>query len=181
MRRLHQEDLCQALGLTPDYKYHARVALPSFAALAQLLNDHGGRPGADRLAVAEATLFHYLVGNADAHAKNISLLHDGGRVRLSPLYDIVSTAAYPELTRSLSLRVGDAFDPEEVGTVEWDDFAGDLRLSRTGFRGRRRRLAEVVRERANDLREEARRDGWYDAVIDAIVATVDARVRRAIA
>ena len=52
--RLHQEDLCQALGLTPDFKYERRErTLPSYGALAELLDDHSLRPGADRLAAAQ--------------------------------------------------------------------------------------------------------------------------------
>ena len=52
--RLHQEDLCQALGLTPDFKYERRERiLPSYGALAELLDDHSLRPGADRLAAAQ--------------------------------------------------------------------------------------------------------------------------------
>ena len=39
-----------------------------------------------------------LIGNADAHGKNLSLLlPPGGRVRLAPLYDVMSTVHYPEV------------------------------------------------------------------------------------
>ncbi len=42
------------------------------------------------------TLLDMVVGNADAHAKNLSLLHpEPGVVRLAPAYDILSTAYYP--------------------------------------------------------------------------------------
>ena len=163
VRRLHQEDLCQALGLTPDFKYqHPDWTVPSFKALAGLLNDHGARPGADRLAVAETTLFSYLVGNADAHAKNISLLHQNGRVRLAPAYDLVSTASYPDLNRELALAIGDEFDPDNVGSAEWDDFGAELHLSKTAFRPRRMRLTKLVRDRATALRETSLRERWHD-------------------
>lgn len=56
------------------------------------------RPAADRLAFIRALVFHYLVGNADAHGKNYALLHRGLTPDLAPLYDIVCTAAYPRLT-----------------------------------------------------------------------------------
>ncbi|WP_196807526.1 hypothetical protein [Candidatus Solirubrobacter pratensis] len=44
-------------------------------------------------------------------------------MRLAPLYDVISTAAYPELSQNLSLGIGDVFEPDAVGLGEWDDFA----------------------------------------------------------
>jgi serine/threonine-protein kinase HipA len=178
--RQHQEDVCQALGLTPDFKYqHPGWELPSFAALADLLNRHGLRPGADRLAVAEAAVFNYLVGNADAHAKNMSLLHEPSGVRLAPLYDVVSTSVYPSLNRDLALGIGDVFDPSEVGPTQWDDLASDLGLRGTAFTGRRRQIVDIVRANAEALRDESKEGGWYDEIVDAIVTTIGERAARA--
>jgi len=180
VRRRHQEDLCQALGLTPDFKYQQPDwTLPSYAALARLLNEHGSRPGADRLAVGQATLFHYLVGNADAHAKNISLLHEeDGRVRMAPLYDVVCTAVDPDLHRDLALSIGDEFDPARIGEIEWDDLGTDLGLGGTAFRKLRRQFARRVDDAARSLREEALRDAWHEPVIDAIAEVISQRAGR---
>lgn len=179
-KRRHQEDLCQALGLTPDFKYQQPGwRLPSYAGLAELLDAHGLRPGADRLAAAEAAVFHYLVGNADAHAKNTSLLHERAGVRLAPLYDIVSTAAYPDLNPTLALSIGDAFDPDRVGLAQWSDLATDLGLQAGAFSRRREELVARVLERAAALRDEAREQGWHDGVVDEVVDTIGRRATRA--
>lgn len=179
-RRRHQEDLCQALGLTPDFKYqHPGWRLPSFEGLAELLDAHGVRPGADRLAAAEAAVFNYLIGNADSHAKNLSLLHEPSGVRLAPLYDVVSTSVYPGLNRDLAMGIGGVFDPEEVGPVEWGDLASDLGLRAGAFAGRRARLVDRVTAEAAALRDEARDRGWHDEVIDAVVAIIGERADRA--
>jgi serine/threonine-protein kinase HipA len=176
VRRRHQEDLCQALGLTPDFKYqHPEWRLPSFEALANLLNGHGARPGVDRLGTADAAVFNYLVGNADAHAKNISLLHDPNGVRLAPLYDIVSTGAYPDLNSDLALGIGDEFDPDRIGTTQWDGLASDLGLRAASFARRRAALADSVVGHANALRAEAEYEGWHDPVIDRIVSIIRER------
>lgn len=177
--RRHQEDLCQALGITPDFKYqHPGWRQPSFAGLAELLDRYGLQPGLDRLAAAEATVFNYLIGNADAHAKNVSLLHEPDGVRLAPLYDLVSTSAYPDLNRQLALGIGDVFEPDDVDSVAWEDFAIDLGLSPSAFHRRRARLADVVLGHALALRQEAQAQGWHDAVVDRIVAIVRDRVSR---
>lgn len=174
--RRHQEDLCQALGLTPDFKYqHPGWRLPSFAALGERLDRYGIQPGADRLAAAEAVVFNYLIGNADAHAKNLSLLHESGGVRLAPLYDVVSTAVCPALNRDLAMAIGDAFDPDAVGPTDWGDLASDLGLRAAAFSGRRAQIVDTVIARAEALRNEARDEGWHDEIIDAIVRTIEER------
>jgi serine/threonine-protein kinase HipA len=177
--RLHQEDLCQALGLTPDFKYQRQGwRLPSYAGLAGLIDEHSLAPGLDRLAAARAVLFNFLVGNADAHAKNISLLHVEGGVRLAPLYDLVSTAAYPELSTELSLSIGDELDPDAIGHVHWLDLAYDFGLEPAAFERERRDLAERIGAEAVTLRERALAEGWHHECIDATLETFAARSPR---
>lgn len=180
-RRLHQEDLCQALGLTPDFKYqHAGWRLPSHKGLAELLSAHSLQPGVDRLAAAYAAVFHFLIGNADAHAKNISLLHVAPRVRLAPLYDVVSTAAYPELSRELALSVGDELDPDAISSVHWSDLADDFALNASAFGHARRQLAGRVATEALRLREKARAEGWHHPCIERILEVIAARTPRVV-
>jgi serine/threonine-protein kinase HipA len=180
VRRLHQEDLCQAIGITPDFKYQLPDwRLPSYKALSDLLAAHSARPGADRLAAAEAAVFHFLVGNADAHAKNISLLHDVDGVRLAPLYDVVSTEAYPGLNRQLALGIGDEFNPDAIGAIAWGDLAFDFGLNVTAFAGRRALLVTRVMNAAAALRDQSHADGWHDEMIDTILDVIAARAKAA--
>ena len=180
-RRLHQEDLCQALGLTPDFKYQKDGwRLPSYQALAELLDRHSPSPGLDRLAGAHAAVFHFLVGNADAHAKNIALLHAGGGARLAPLYDVVSTAAYPELSTELALSIGDELDPGAIGSIHWSDLAHDFGLHAVAFARARRRLAERVAAEARVLRDEAHARGWHHPCIETILDVIAARAPRVV-
>ncbi|MHB1537451.1 MAG: HipA domain-containing protein [Solirubrobacteraceae bacterium] len=178
-RRLHQEDLCQALGLIPFFKYQQPgAALPSYAALAQLLEEHSLAPGADRLAAARGAVFNFLLANADAHAKNISLLHEPGGVRLAPLYDIVCTGAYADVNPELALAIGDELDPERVGAGHWSDLAYDLDLNPRAFERARGDLARLVPARAAELRDEARAAGWHRPILDEIVEIAGRRARR---
>jgi serine/threonine-protein kinase HipA len=178
-RRVHQEDLCQALGLTPDFKYQkAGWQLPSYRALADLLDEHASSPGLDRLAGAKAAVFHFIIGNADAHAKNISLLHARDGVRLTPLYDVVSTAAYPELSTELALSIGDELDPDAITSIHWSDLAHDFGLHAGAFEGVRQRLGYTVAAEALQLRDEALAQGWHHPSIDTIVDVIASRQPR---
>jgi serine/threonine-protein kinase HipA len=179
--RIHQEDLCQALGLSPSFKYQREGwRLPSYAALSRLLDEHSAAPGADRLAGALAATFDFLVGDADAHAKNVSLVHAHDGIRLAPLYDVVSTAAYPELDRSLALAIGDELDPDAITSIHWADLAEDFGLNARAFGRVRSRLAERTVTEARALAGEARASGWHRASVDAILKTIEARFPRVV-
>lgn len=177
--RVHQEDLCQALGLTPDFKYQKEGwRLPSYAALAGLLDEHSPSPGLDRLAGAQAAVFHYLVGNADAHAKNISLIHGEDGVHLAPLYDVVCTAAYPELDTDLALSIGDELDPDSITSIHFADLADDFSLNATAFERTHANLGERVALQAPSLRDEALEEGWHDPCIERVLDVIASRVPR---
>jgi serine/threonine-protein kinase HipA len=178
-RRVHQEDLCQALGLTPDFKYQRDGwQLPSYRALAALLDEHSPFPGLDRLAGAQAAVLHYILGNADAHAKNISLVHTPDGVRLAPLYDVVSTAAYPELSTELALAIGDQLNPDAITSIHWSDLARDFNLNATAFERVRRELRDRVLVEAPRLRDKAHTEGWHYPSIESILDVIADRGTR---
>lgn len=121
---LHQIDGCQLLGHGSAWKYERTGALVSLAKLAHALRELGVR-GKDMLAFQRWVMFNYLVGNADAHAKNLSLLIDGGRpgYRLAPFYDLVCVRAYGDT--GLALFIGDEDTFDSVGMHSWEAFCQD--------------------------------------------------------
>lgn len=179
-RRLHQEDLCQAIGLAPGFKYASPDRpRPCFRDIADVLDQHGSQPGRDRLTAGRSAVFNFLVGNADAHGKNVSFLHGGGKVRLAPLYDLLSTAAWPDLDRDLAIAIGDEFDVDAITSVSFDDLAGDLGLNVAAFSRERRGFVTDLGVAARDLLEVARREGWHHPVLDATAAVIADRAPRA--
>ena len=92
VERIHQEDLCQAIGVSHDKKYEENGG-PSLARIADLLQATAGPDSVE--ALLRAVTLNVLIGNGDAHAKNFSLLHEpSGALRLTPLYDLLSTLFY---------------------------------------------------------------------------------------
>lgn len=103
--RIHQEDFCQALRVGPDRKYQA-LGGPSLANVAQVVEVAVGPEALE--ALLRAVVLNVLIGNADAHAKNFSLLHlPDGSMQLAPLYDLVSTLSYPGLDPELAMYIDD--------------------------------------------------------------------------
>ena len=106
MRRIRQEDICQAMGILPENKYEEDGG-PGIRTTAEVIRKFSSAPGEDMRRFAEIIVFNYIVGNCDSHGKNYSLLHfDDGRVRLAPFYDLLSTTVYEDISRSLSMRIG---------------------------------------------------------------------------
>ena len=117
--RLHQEDMCQALGIMPENKYQSDGG-PGIKEIYDLLKLHSVMPIIDLRFFITEILFNYLIGNCDAHAKNYSILYDKkGNARLSPIYDVVSTKAFPSLTKKMSMKIGTHYDLEKINK---DDF-----------------------------------------------------------
>jgi serine/threonine-protein kinase HipA len=178
--RIHQEDMCQALGLLPAAKYEENGG-PSVAAIVGLFRALGSpRAALDINAFVKAVLVSFLLGNSDAHGKNFALLHEPATaVRLAPLYDVVSTAVYPEVADRLAMRIGGVDDPTEVGPAAWERLVAECGLG--GQLGRFvREWAGEVAASAERLRDRARAEGWHRPVIDRIVGVCRERARRLI-
>jgi serine/threonine-protein kinase HipA len=124
IRRLHQEDFCQALGLSPDKKYQQEGG-PTVAQAAALLRGATAIPAQELARLIRAVAFQWIIGNCDAHGKNYSLLYDQGAPTFAPLYDLVSTVIYPELTSRLAMSIDGARQIEDVDRDAWTELAGD--------------------------------------------------------
>jgi serine/threonine-protein kinase HipA len=176
--RLHQEDMCQALAVVPVDKYEASGG-PSIAAIVQLLRDTGSpRAAADILKVLEAVLLNFLIGNSDAHGKNLALLYEpSAGVRLAPLYDLVSTQVYESSEPALAMRLGGVEDPKQVDMDAW------RRLGKASGVGAQ--LPALIAERterilscADALVATAKAESWHRPVTDRIVALMKRRARQ---
>lgn len=110
IERLHQEDFCQALGIVPEQKYQQEGG-PSLKQSFALVREVSSAPVIDLAQLLDDVVFNYIVGNNDAHGKNLSLLYRPGggalEIRLAPLYDVVSTLYYRELSRDMAMRIGE--------------------------------------------------------------------------
>jgi serine/threonine-protein kinase HipA len=112
--RVHQEDVCQALGIAPAAKYQ-RDGGPSPADIAGLLRRWVTSAAAGDDAVrrfADALIWNWIIAGTDAHAKNYSVLLSGPQVRLAPLYDVASALPYGAHEKRLrfAMKIGGDYD-----------------------------------------------------------------------
>lgn len=173
--RLHQEDFCQAQGIVPEMKYQkegGRSLKQCFA----LLREVSSAPVLDLPKLLDAVIFDLLVGNNDAHGKNFSLLYHGvgtadQTIRLAPLYDIVSTTYYPELSKTMAMKIGDEYSSENVGPKNFEQLAEETGLAKPMVRSR-------VAELAYTVIESLKAADTSDPISEAVVALIRKRCER---
>ncbi len=179
IRRMHQEDACQALSvltIVPEHKYE-EFGGPTLVGIARLLEQWGDAQSKEEL--LRQIAIHVIVGNADAHGKNVSFLHqEDGTVGLAPVYDIMSTeyytAAYARpMSPTLGLFVNAKRNINEV-TVE--DLLSEA--ERWGMRyGTAQSVLTQLLERLPNALDQAARD--VPDVPQALIDLVHERMTRA--
>lgn len=107
MKRIHQQDFCQALGILSSEKYESDGG-PSFDTDFKLMIDNvsAKKKVESTFRLIDWLCFNLLIGNNDSHSKNISFLMIDGKYELSPFYDLISTAIYPTLDAKFSFKIG---------------------------------------------------------------------------
>ncbi|MEZ7196598.1 type II toxin-antitoxin system HipA family toxin [Pseudodesulfovibrio karagichevae] len=120
IRRIHQEDFCQAMGLPVALKYQNEGGPGPEDCFALL--DHCADPQADREQLFKLFVYNFLIGNTDAHAKNLSLLYpDPPRPVLAPFYDLLCTQVYVDygLSTKNAMKIGGQYYPKFVMKRHW--------------------------------------------------------------
>ncbi|WP_319946070.1 HipA domain-containing protein [Mesorhizobium sp. AR07] len=175
--RIHQEDLCQALAVSPTRKYE-NEGVPGAIAIAGQLRETSSKPGEDVARFVDALIFNWLIGGTDAHAKNYSvLIGRGGVVRLAPLYNVASILPYDfDLQRvRLAMRIGGEYRLRDISVPQWDRLNKDLKLDRDATIARIRRLAEAIPDTLADVGKAAKADGLAHPLTDRLAEAIIAR------
>jgi len=174
VRRLHQEDLCQALGRLYIEKYQAEGG-PGVVEAMRLVDEASSAPARDRPQLWLALVFNVLVGNCDAHGKNYSLLYDSPAPRLAPLYDLVSTDVYDELTKTLAMSIDGARTLDEVVPAAWRELAVRIGFAPRFLELRAAPFVERVRAAVPEL---ASAPEHSDPIVAEIAAGIAERAER---
>ena len=157
VRRLHMIDACQALNLPVSYKYERNFGSGrdvreirdgvSFERLFSVSN-YAARKALTRQSLLRWALFNYLVGNVDAHGKNVSFFCRSDGLALAPFYDLVSVVQYEGLEHDLAMAYGDEFLLPDMSAFAWADFASRTATPRAVLAREMRRMGTAAAEAA---------------------------------
>ena len=169
--RVHQEDMCQALGIMPTKKYQNENG-PGAADCVALLRTQSSNRETDVDTFIRAIGFNWLIAGTDAHAKNYSLLiGEGPRIRLAPLYDIASILPYDEFDLhkvKLAMKIGGEYHLRQIALRQWQKFARDVRVDADKLINDLRTMAAELPDAINDVRGRTHKEGLDLAIIDRL-------------
>lgn len=174
VQRLHQEDFCQALAIAPEQKYAAEGG-PTFKTGFALLNEAASRPAVEVLKLLDAALFNLVAGNADAHGKNFSLLYRPNAIAFAPLYDLMCTVAYPEIDKTLAMKIAGASDLREFVPRTWQKFAADTSIGLPFLRRRVKEICSAARDHADHVAQSIADQGFEAEALTRYAAIVRGR------
>ena len=176
--RIHQEDMCQALGLHPTHKYESDGG-PGAQRIVELLREQSSSPEEDVQSFVDAIAFNWLIAGTDAHAKNYSLLlGQNGVVRLAPLYDLASILPYPAVDTSkvkLAMKIGGEYRLRNIGLRHWQKLAAELRLDEEKLIDRIRAMAEAMPDQAEAIQKQIEGEGLSHVTITRVCRRIATR------
>jgi len=158
LRRIHQEDFCQAAGHIPSTKYESnstnKLRGPTLKDCFDVLrNTQAGAFNVARF--VDFLVFNVLCGNVDAHSKNYSLLlQPSGAISMAPLYDVMNGDIYPDVTRNLAMKIAGQNRGHYIYVRHWDRMARENQLSGAQVRRRVAELSQAVLDALPSVVEE---------------------------
>jgi serine/threonine-protein kinase HipA len=170
--RVHQEDVCQALGIMPTKKYQNEGG-PGPSDIIQLLRINSTDREEDLDTFIGAIGFNWLIAGTDAHAKNFSLLLSGRRIRLAPLYDIASILPYEGFDghkMKFAMKLGGEYQLNRIGLRQWQKFAREVRVEPEELIARLAAMAKQLPDEVNASRVRAREQGLDASIIERLAA-----------
>jgi serine/threonine-protein kinase HipA len=178
--RVHQEDVCQALGVAPAVKYEADGG-PGARAIVDFLREHSRSVEEDVDVLVQALILNWVIGGTDAHAKNYSILIGGeGRARLAPLYDVASALPYRETSAQklkLAMKVGGKYRLRDIGPHQWAKLATELKLETDRVMEHLRRMAGAIPDLSMNVLERTQRDGLAHPVLRRLAVALSRRAK----
>lgn len=174
--RIHQEDMCQALGANPLRKYQQQGG-PTIRDVMTLLLD-SANPGVDRDRFMRAQAFNFVIAGTDAHARNYSIVYaPGGAFRLAPLYDVISDLPYAADRResSLAMSIGGRRVLKEILPRHWVALAADVNFFADRALGHVRDIVDRAADEATTLLADFQERGLANETLARLVSQLHAR------
>jgi len=178
-RRVHQEDLCQALSVPPTRKYQSEGG-PSIRDIVEILKTYSTNPTEDVRTFLDSVAYNWLIAGTDAHAKNYGLLIGAqSRVRLAPLYDVASVLPYRDIDIQrvkLSMKLGGEYRLRNITRRNWHKLGEELRLDPDAMIERIDDFATQLAQHIPEIKARTAVEGLVHPIIPRLVDALAARV-----
>ena len=180
LRRVHQEDICQARAIYPMRKYENQGG-PGILETVELLRTYSTNAAEDISTFIDAIAYNWLIAGTDAHGKNYSVLIGAGQVRLAPLYDVASVLPYPDNDiegAKLSMKLGGEYRLRNIYKNNWRKLAEQLRIEPDAMTSRVDDFARQLADRVPEMRARMAGEGVNHPIIGRLADALVARAAR---
>jgi len=135
--RLHVIDGCQMLNLSPAYKYEQNFGttrdvehIREGASFQKLfaMSKKCTVSAVAQLELVHWAMFNLIIGNSDAHGKNLFFFIDKRGIKPTPFYDMLCVMMY-DFDHNLAMAYGDEFNPNEVFAYQFREFAEEIGMN----------------------------------------------------
>ncbi|AFY01385.1 Toxin module HipA, protein kinase of phosphatidylinositol 3/4-kinase superfamily [Bdellovibrio bacteriovorus str. Tiberius] len=177
VERLHQFDLCQAQGVPSAEKYEEGGG-PSFAQNYKVVGDISDNKIQDLEAILKWLAFNLLVGNNDSHSKNLSFLYVDGHTQLAPMYDLLSTSIYKNMSSAFAFSVGGQRQPAKMKKKNFEMLAEELGFSKKKdiFVKTLKEMSVLVEEKVETLWSEIADDDRFKYIKGNLRGEIQSRL-----
>jgi serine/threonine-protein kinase HipA len=178
LRRVHQEDMCQALAIPPTRKYQNEGG-PGIRDIVELLRTYSANAPEDVHTFLDAIAYNWLIAGTDAHGKNYALLIGAQtRVRLAPLYDVASVVPYQDINVDrvkLSMKLGGEYRLRNISLYDWRRLAQELHVDPDATIQRVDDFARHLADHVPDIRRRMTEEGLTHPIIARLADALTAR------
>ncbi len=175
--RLHQEDFCQAMGLSHELKYQADGG-PGLKACFDIVRSYSANPIKDFQQLMQWVFFNYLIGNMDGHAKNLSFIYQAKQIRLAPFYDMLCTDIYEDLSQKLAMKIGGENRPEWIMERHWKKFSEEIKINNTILKKRLVNFCLNLTGKIDSTYEDYINKYQQNSLLEDIITAIKKRSRR---
>jgi serine/threonine-protein kinase HipA len=177
VRRVHQEDMCQALAVRKKYQQEGGPGIHDIMGLLQFSDN----PEMDRDRFMRAQALNYIIAGTDAHARNYSIVYaPGGAFRLAPLYDVISDLPYARkkgARSTLAMTIGGKRVMNEILPRHWERQARSVRFSKDRMFEHLRDLLARLTEAAEAVEKQTKDEGLQTPIVTRLREAVQARCK----
>lgn len=175
--RLHQEDFCQLTGRSDLSKYEAEGG-PTLSECANIIREWSTMPIDDLTLLTRWVIFNVLIGNNDAHAKNISILYQNAERRLSPFYDLLTTRFYERLSPQPAMSIGGCQQSDLVNRTHWEQLASDIGVSKKVIFSKIDSISSAIISNVVGTADKIIAEGAYAKSVNKIMLFIAQRTRK---
>jgi serine/threonine-protein kinase HipA len=178
IKRIHQQDFCQAQGIVSEEKYEATGG-PTLKDNYELIKSNVTVKQRSQalFQFLDWTCFNLLIGNNDSHSKNLSFLLKDGKIELAPFYDLLCTAIYPNLKQNFSFLIGDRDNSSQIGKNQLEMVDQNLGIKLGVMSERMLLMREKLLENKDGLADELSRELPHAKIIKRISQLIGNRCK----